>query len=170
MEITRLGPSDMEDSLTELSSLLIDAVEDGASVGFLLPLSREAATAWWSTTLAEVDQGRLAVLVARDGGEIVGTVQLRLAALPNGRHRAEVAKLLVRKAWRRRGTARALMTAIESVAREAGRSLLVLDTMQGSTAEQMYRSLGWVEVGPIPDYAGWPDGTLGATVVFYKRL
>jgi GNAT superfamily N-acetyltransferase len=81
-----------------------------------------------------------------------------------------VAKLLVRKAWRRRGAARALMAAIESVAREAGRSLLVLDTMQGSTAEQMYRSLGWIEVGPIPDYAAWPDGRLGATVVFYKRL
>jgi GNAT superfamily N-acetyltransferase len=160
----------MEDSLPELADLLIDAVEDGASVGFLLPLSKESAVAWWSTTLAEVDNGRLLVLVARDEGQVVGTVQLRMAALPNAGHRAEVAKLLVRKAWRRRGAARALMAAIESVAREAGRSLLVLDTMQGSTAEQMYRSLGWIEVGPIPDYAAWPDGRLGATVVFYKRL
>ena len=106
------------------------------------------------------------VLVAREAGAIVGTVQLRLAALPNAQHRAEVAKPLVRKAHRRRGTARALMASIEDVAREAGRSLLVLDTMGGSPAEKLYRTLGWTEVGPIPDYAAWPDGTLGPTVIF----
>ena len=170
MEIDRLDVSAMEDDLVELSDLLIDAVEDGASVGFLLPLTPEEAASWWSTILAEVDSGRLTVLVAREDGEIVGTVQLRLASMPNQRHRADVAKLLVRRAWRRRGTARALMASVESLARELGRSLLVLDTMAGSAAENLYRSLGWTEVGSIPDYAAWPDGKLGPTVIFYRRL
>jgi GNAT superfamily N-acetyltransferase len=170
MEIERLNASAMEDSLAELSDLLVDAVEDGASVGFLLPLTPEAAASWWSTILAEVDSGRLTVLVAREEGQIVGTVQLRLAPLPNARHRAEVAKLLVRRAWRRRGTARALMASVESVARELGRSLLVLDTMAGSAAQKLYLSLGWTEVGAIPDYAAWPDGKLGPTVIYYRRL
>src|ERR1700730_1927645 len=159
----------MEDHLAELSALLIDAVEDGASVGFLLPLSPEAAASWWSSILAEVDNGRVVVLVASDGGEIVGTVQLRPASLPNQRHRADVAKLLVRRAWRRRGTARALMASVESLARAMGRSLLVLDTMAGSAAQKLYLSLGWTEVGSIPDYAAWPDGKLGPTVIFYRR-
>jgi GNAT superfamily N-acetyltransferase len=170
MEVTRLEASAMEDALAKLSDLLVDVVEGGASVGFMLPFTKEAANAWWSTTLAEVDQGRVAVLVARDGEEIVGTVQLRMVAWANGQHRAEVAKLLVRRAWRRRGAARALMASVEDLAREAGRSLLVLDTMAGGAAEQLYRSLGWIDVGPIPDYAAWPDGRLGPTVIFYKRL
>jgi GNAT superfamily N-acetyltransferase len=170
MEIERLDASAMEDHLSELSDLLVDAVEDGAAVGFVLPLTREAAASWWSTILAEVDSGRLAILVARQDGAVVGTVQLRLSSMPNARHRAEVAKLLVRRAWRRRGTARALMASVESLARELGRSLLVLDTMGGSPAEKMYRSMGWNEVGSIPDYAAWPDGRLGPTVIFYRRI
>jgi GNAT superfamily N-acetyltransferase len=110
------------------------------------------------------------VLVAREEGKILGTVQLRHVPWANGRHRAEVNKLLVRTAWQRRGTGRALMAAVEDAAREAGRRLLVLDTMQGSAAEKLYRSTGWSEVGPIPAYANWPDGSLGPTVVYYKQL
>jgi GNAT superfamily N-acetyltransferase len=114
--------------------------------------------------------GRVAIFVAREDGAIVGSVQLRLSPMPNQPHRADVAKLLVRPAWRRRGTARALMLALELLANDLGRNLLVLDTMQGSAAEQLYRSMGWVEVGPIPDYAAWPDGTLGPTVIYYKLV
>ncbi len=170
VDISRLEPSEIADSLDDLADLLVDVVEGGASVGFVLPFSREEAAAWWSIHLADVRLGGVIVLLAREEGKIVGTVQLRLAPWANGRHRAEVNKLLVRTASRRRGTGRALMAAVEDVARQTGRRLLVLDTMQGSTAEKLYRSTGWSEVGPIPGYASWPDGSLGPTVVYYKRL
>jgi GNAT superfamily N-acetyltransferase len=89
---------------------------------------------------------------------------------PNGSHRAEVQKLIVARPFRGQGIGAALMTAVEAAAREAGRWLLVLDTRQGDTAERLYRRLGWVEAGVIPDFALNSEGTADATVVFYKRL
>ena len=170
MEIVRLHASEVSAAVPEFADLLVEVVEDGASVGFVLPFSRAEAEAWWSAVVPDVAAGRVLVWVAREDGAVVGAVQLKLSPMPNQRHRADVAKLLVRPAWRRRGIARALMDSLEAQAAELGRSLLVLDTMRGSAAEQLYRSMGWVEVGPIPDYAAWPDGSLGPTVVYYKRL
>ncbi|TMC77206.1 MAG: GNAT family N-acetyltransferase [Chloroflexi bacterium] len=106
----------------------------------------------------------------RERDRIIGTVQLRLALLPNSRHRAEVAKLLVHRDARRRGVARRLLAAIDKIARREGRTLLVLDTISGSEADRLYRSLGWSEVGSVPNYAAMPDGVLAATTFFYREL
>lgn len=170
VEIARLETSEVSYAIGDLATLLVEVVEDGASVGFMAGFSPEEAAAWWTATRAEVAGGRVVLFVARDDGAVVGTAQLKPSPMPNQHHRADVAKLLVRPAWRRRGIAKALMEALESTAKEMGRTLLVLDTMQGSAAEQLYRSTGWIEVGPIPEYAAWPDGSLGPTVVYYKRL
>jgi hypothetical protein len=48
--------------------------------------------------------------------------------------------------------------------------VLVLDTVTGGAAEQLYEKRGWTRVGVIPDYALMPDGALCATTVFYKAL
>jgi ribosomal protein S18 acetylase RimI-like enzyme len=101
---------------------------------------------------------------------LVGTVQLALATKPNGRHRGEVQKLLVHTTARRRGIAQKLLDAIERAALEAGRSLLVLDTEQGSDAERLYRRAGYSEAGVIPRFAATTAGPLTATVIFYKEL
>lgn len=159
------------DGLTEgLADLLADAVDGGASVGFVAPFGRDAAADWWRSLAPEVVSGRVVVLTARVGDRIVGTVQLRLAPLPNSRHRAEVAKLLVHRGARRRGVAHKLLSAIEDVARREGRTLLVLDTISGSEADRLYRSLGWTVVGSVPNYAAMPDGTLAPTTYFYREL
>ena len=110
------------------------------------------------------------LIVAREANRIVGTVQLRLAPLPNARHRAEVAKLLVHRDVRRCGIARMLLAAIERIARREGRTLLVLDTISGSEADHLYRTLGWTAVGSVPNYAAMPDGALAATTYFYRDL
>src|SRR5258708_14737711 len=153
-----------------LIHLLQDAVASGASVGFLPPLSTEDAQQYWSTVFVEVAQDTCVLLVAREAGQIVGSVQLALATKPNARHRAEVQKLFVLSSQRRRGIGRALMQAVEQVARSDGRTLLVLDTRQGDSAEQLYRTLGYCEVGVIPAYARGASGTLDSTVIFYKTL
>jgi GNAT superfamily N-acetyltransferase len=159
------------DRLTDgLAVLLADAVESGASVGFVAPFGRREAASWWRSIAADIESGRVILLVAREGDRTVGTVQLRLAPLPNSRHRAEVAKLLVRRDARRRGIAHRLLAAVEDVARREGRTLLVLDTISGSEADQLYRSLGWTEVGSVPNYAAMPDGTLAPTTYFYREL
>jgi acetyltransferase len=163
-------PEEEQLVLPELINLLQDAVVSGGSVGFLPPLSVADAHQYWSAVFQEVAQHSHVLLVARDAGRIVGSVQLALVTKPNALHRAEVQKLFVLQSQRRRGTGRALMQAVEQVAHEYRRTLLVLDTLQGDTAEHLYRTLGYHEAGVIPSYALSASGTLDSTVVFYKIL
>ena len=159
------------DGLTDaLGNLLADAVDGGASVGFVAPFGAREAADWWRSVSADIETRNVLLLVARLGDRIVGTVQLRLAPLPNARHRAEVAKLLVHRDVRRRGIARRLLAAIENVARREGRTLLVLDTISGSEADLLYHALGWTTVGSVPNYAAMPDGALAPTTYFYREL
>jgi GNAT superfamily N-acetyltransferase len=154
----------------EVAELLVDAVRSGASVGFLPPFTAVDAERWWRTLTDDVSMGRVLVLVMRVDGRALGTAQLRLAQLPNARHRAEVAKVLVHSSARRRGYGRMLMEAVETAARNAGRRLLILDTLTGSAAEPLYARLGWTRAAEIPAYAQIPDGRLASTTIFYKDL
>jgi GNAT superfamily N-acetyltransferase len=168
--IVRLSAAQLRESAHGLAAVLVDAVEDGASVGFLDPLDPAAAQAWWEGLAGAVADGRLALWVARDDNRIVGTVQLRLDQTPNGRHRGEVAKLMVHRSARKQGLGRALLRVAEQAAAEAGAGLLLLDTQTGSAAEGLYRGTSWTEVGVVPDYAADPAGTLQPTTFFYKRI
>ena len=168
--IERLSEEQARLLLPKLVSLLQDTVHGGSSVGFLPPLTFEAAREYWLETLNEVAQGKRLLLVSSEAGDVTGTVQLALVSKQNGLHRAEVQKLLVHSSFRNRGIARALMDAIEKSAREAGRTLLVLDTEQGSIAERLYERCGYTRAGIIPQYALSTDGSLINTVVFYKLL
>ena len=157
-------------AIPELAELLVDAVETGASVGFLPPLTAADAERWWGTLTDDVSAGRVLVLLLRVDGRALGTAQLRLAQLPNARHRAEVAKVLVHSSARHHGYGRMLMDAIEAAARNAGRHLLVLDTLSGTDAERLYARLGWTRVAEIPQYAEVPNGRFAATTIYYKDL
>ena len=151
--------------------MLIDCVEGGASVSFMLPMTRAKAEAFWRKVAAAASRGDRIVLVAEDdGGRIVGTVQLLLDLPENQPHRADVAKMLVHRAARRKGVAGALLEAAERSAREAGRTLLVLDTVTASDAYRLYERSGWQRVGEIPGYALWPDGRACPTTYFFKNL
>ena len=156
--------------IESLADVLIDCVEGGASVSFMAPLSRERAVAFWRGVAAGVTTGERAVLVAEDALGVCGTVQLVFAQPENQPHRADLAKMLVHRRARGRGLGAALMHAAEDVARESGKTLLVLDTITGSVADRLYERLGWQRVGVIPDYALMPQGGLSATTVFYRYV
>ncbi len=159
LEIVRLDGPTFEAAIPDLALILADAVAAGASVGFLLPFTPNDAASWWQSIAPDVARGDVIVVVARIERRVVGTAQLRLARLPNARHRA-----------RRRGVATALMREIERVALAEGRTLLVLDTIAESEAVQLYLKRGWARAGEIPGYAGMPDGELRPTVIFYRTL
>jgi predicted N-acetyltransferase YhbS len=142
-------------------------VAGGASLGFVAPFSARDAEAWWSGQLADPS---VVVLVACEENDVVGTVSLSLPYQPNQQHRADMRKLMVLPAARRRGIGADLVAAAEAEARRLGRTLIVLDTEEDS-AEDFYLELGYVEVGTIPQFAlGATDGRLHATVIFYKLL
>jgi acetyltransferase len=170
----RIDPLDADGALRHraaLAALLQDAVDGGASVGFLPPLGAEEAAAYWDSVGAALRDGSRVLLAAcGPDGAIVGSGQLDLATRPNALHRAEVVKVMVHRAARRRGVGRALMLALEAEARRRGRTTLVLDTRQGDPSEALYRALGWTLAGTVPRYARSADGTLHATAIYYRLL
>ena len=156
--------------IQELSDVLIDCVEGGASVSFMLPIARRTAVSFWQDVAACVARGERILLIAEDAaGRIVGTVQLIVAQAENQPHRADVAKMLVHRRARRHGVGAALLVAAESAALAAGKNLLVLDTASGD-AERLYAKLGWQRCGVIPDYALLPAGGFCDTTFFYRAL
>lgn len=156
--------------LPELIALLRDAVDSGASLGFLPPLTDTQAASFWQSTLREVSADTRAMVIAEVDGTIVGAVQIHPATQPNAAHRAELQKLFVLRTHRRQGLARALMAAVEAEGKRRSRSLLILDTMAGDEAESLYRSLSYSRVGEIPGYARQGDGSLTATAIYYKLV
>jgi GNAT superfamily N-acetyltransferase len=159
-----------EAQIGELAGVLIDCVEGGASVSFMLPLTRERAEAFWRRVAQDVAAGARALLVAEDAHGVCGTVQLVFDLPENQPHRADLAKMLVHRRARRQGLGAALMRAAEATARECGRTLLVLDAVTGGDAARLYEHLGWTRVGVIPGYALFPHGGLCATTVYYRQL
>jgi ribosomal protein S18 acetylase RimI-like enzyme len=156
----------IEASIDELAELLMLVVHDGASIGFLPPLPRSDAEDYWRSVLSP----EVILFVARLDERIVGTVQLQLCTKANGRHRAEIAKLMTHPNHRRHGIGRLLMQSAEQRARLEGRSLLVLDTREGDPSNHLYTSLGYINAGRIPDYARSANGQLDATMIYYKQL
>jgi GNAT superfamily N-acetyltransferase len=170
IEIRRLDATEARTQLDGLAAVLVDCVAGGASVGYMAPFSHEQARAAFAAWAAEVEQGRRLILAAYADGELVGTVQVILALMPNQPHRGEIAKMLVHRLARGRGIAQRLMERAESEARAEGKALLVLDAVTGGDAARLYSRLGWTEVGVIPDFALYPDGRPCDTTYFFKRL
>lgn len=161
-------PTEVE--LDALADVLVDCVEGGASVSFMHPFGRDRALAFWQRVAEDVRAGKRALIVAEDDAGICGTVQLVLDLPENQPHRAELVKMLVHRRARCHGLAAILMRAAESLALEQSRTLLVLDTVTGSTAERLYTRLGWQRLGVVPRYALMPDGAVCDATFFYKDL
>ena len=152
-----------------LAEVLADCVEGGASVSFMLPMTRAKAVSFWRNAAKAVARGERLLFVAEDEAGIVGTVQVILDLPENQPHRADVAKMLVHRRARRQGVGERLLQAAEDGARASGRTLLVLDTASDAAA-RLYSRAGWQVVGVIPGYALLPDGPPCATTYFYKAL
>lgn len=169
--VRRVGEDEARTCAFALADVLVDCVEGGASVGFLRPLAHDRAVAFWTSVAGAVERGERVLLVAEDpAGRIVGTVQLVLALPENQPHRADVVKMLVHRSARRQGIGERLMAAVDQVARDEGRSVLVLDAVTGGDAERLYERAGWQRVGVVPRYALMPDGEPCATTFFYKHV
>lgn len=158
-------------ALADLSEVLADCVEGGASLGFMSPYRAQDAAPFWQGVAAAVGRREVLLVVAEDDdGRVVGTVQVGFATKPNQPHRGDLMKLLVHRRARGLGLSRLLMEAAETAAAEAGRTLLVLDTATGEPAEKIYERLGWCRTGVIPNYALFPDGRYCDTTIFYKQI
>lgn len=169
MTLRRLQTVD-DSQVEQLAAVTIDCVEGGASIGFMLPFTRERAMAFWDRVAADVEGGKRALIVAEDEHGICGTVQLIFDLPDNQPHRADLAKMQVHRRARRQGLGESLMRAAEATARECGKTLLVLDAVTDGDAYRLYSRLGWVRVGDIPNFALFPAGGYCSTTYFYRDL
>jgi GNAT superfamily N-acetyltransferase len=159
-----------EAQIGALADVLVDCVEGGASVGFMHPLTRDRAVAFWRRVARGVAAGERALLAAEDAHGLCGTVQLVLDQPENQPHRADLVKMLVHRRARRQGLAAALLRAAEEMGRQCGKTLLVLDAVTGGDAARLYERLGWVRVGDVPNFALMPRGEFCSTTYFYRDL
>lgn len=168
MEIRRIVEATPAE-LDGLAEVLIECVDNGASVSFMQPMTRDKALRFWRGVAQSAARGERVLLAAVEGGRVLGTVQVILEQPENQPHRADVAKMLVLPGARRRGLGEALMRAAEAAAAESGKTLLVLDTASDE-AKRLYERCGWQRVGTIPQYALLPQGSYCDTVYYYKAL
>jgi GNAT superfamily N-acetyltransferase len=170
VRVQELPAAAVEKHLDALAQLLLDAHESGMALGLAAPLSREGGRAAYSDAAAKLSPGERLLFAAFDGDELVGAVQLDRAEAGNGRHRAEIRRLVVRADRRGSGVGRALMDAASDAARGLGVRLLWLSTHEGTDADRIYERLGWTRVGVIPDYAELPNGELSGNAFYFRRL
>ncbi|HEY1396259.1 GNAT family N-acetyltransferase [Roseateles sp.] len=168
MELIELRSTD-RDWMPALGELFFDVVDGGGSLGFLEDVDEGQMREYWEGVFEQLGP-RHRLWVAREGDRMLGTVQLSLCGKPNQRHRGDVMKLMVHRDARRRGVAVQLMAVLERTAREAGLTLLTLDTEAQSAAETFYQSQGFQRSGEIPFFAANPQGELQATALYWKWL
>jgi GNAT superfamily N-acetyltransferase len=159
-----------DEQIEQFADVTIDCVAGGASIGFMLPFPRERALAFWDRVATDVEAGKRALIVAEDEQGICGTVQLIFDLPDNQPHRADLAKMQVHRRARKQGLGEALMRAAENLARECGKTLLVLDAVTDGDAYRLYARLGWVKVGDVPNFALFPSGAFCSTTYFYRDL
>lgn len=162
--------SRLEERLPQLITLLQDAVNQGASVGFLAPLVTPLARAYWQDVAMQVAAGKKMIWLAEGSSTLLGAVQLEPCRRENGLQRGEVQKLFILSQARRLGIAASLMDTLEQHALDNRIRTLYLDTEEGSPAEVFYQRLGYYRVGTIPDYAHTSTGQPCATAIYYKQL
>jgi GNAT superfamily N-acetyltransferase len=170
MKIRRVAATEAHDCVEPLADILVDCVEGGASVGFMLPIARKTATDFWRKVADGVAAGERVLLIAEDEQGIVGTVQLILSLPQNQPHRGDVVKMLVHRRGRRQGIAEKLLAVLDEEATKEGRNVLVLDAVTGGDAERLYMRTGWQVAGSVPKYALMPNGGYCATTFMYKHL
>jgi GNAT superfamily N-acetyltransferase len=170
VRIVEFDAAAVERSLNDLARLLLDAHDAGMALGLAAPLEREDAAAAYRDAAARLAPGERVLLAALDGDDVVGAVQLNRSEAGNGRHRAEIRRLVVRADRRGTGVGRALLEAIVDVARGLGLRLLWLSTHEGTDADRIYGRLGWTRVGVVPDYAELPSGELAGNAFYFLRL
>lgn len=103
--------------------------------------------------------------------EVGGVVSLYKPESETGPFRAELEKLFTSPSHRRKGIARLIIRELERVAREDGRWSILLGTIVGTEAEDVYARLGYRLMGVVKEYGISPiDGGLVDASWFSKDL
>ncbi|MGB7390850.1 GNAT family N-acetyltransferase [Marinomonas sp.] len=168
MELLKVD--DLNPYLNDLVELLCDAVDSGAPIGFLPPLSEPEAKAYWLSINEELQVNSRQVLLVREEDKIVGSVQIAMSPKANALHRCDVEKLMVHTEARENGLGSILMQGVERVAASMQRQLLILEVRSDDIAHNMYVKLGFTPFGEVPNYTRSANGALHNSTFFFKEI
>ena len=168
--VATMSGDEVREHAQALSGLLRDGFAAGSALGFVVPVDDPDLDHYLASVADEIDARRRTLIAARRGDLVAGMVQVLPDMAANGRHRAEVQKLVVAETQRGRGVARQLLEAAETAARSSGIRLLYLSTHAHLPAVELYRSAGWHEVGRIPGWAIVPGGQAVENVFYWKPV
>ncbi|GAB3485020.1 GNAT family N-acetyltransferase [Marinomonas epiphytica] len=156
--------------LDDLTDLLCDAVDSGAPIGFLPPMSETEAKSYWLSVNDDLQINARQVLLVRDEDTVVGSVQIGMSPKANALHRCDIEKLMVHTQARENGIGGMLMQGVERVAAAMQRQLLILEVRSDDIAHDMYVGMGYVPFGEVPNYTRSANGMLHNSTFFYKEI
>jgi len=169
--IRHIRARDLKHVITDLTDVFVDTVNNGSPLGFMPPITRDAARDFWITLLPELEAGsRLLLVASNEQGRVVGSGQLALSQRSNSPHRAELQRLFVSRTVRGQGIGASLVLALQNIARQYGRSLITLSTRHNEPAEDFYMALGYTVVGVIPGWTIGRDGERYDHATLYLQL
>jgi ribosomal protein S18 acetylase RimI-like enzyme len=147
--LTRFRGSDLED----LCDAADEAIRAGGGFGWVAPPPRVVMERFWKGVLAVPER---TLFVGRLDGVIAGSVQLVRPSRNNEAqaHACTVTNTFVAAWARRRGLARAIVTAATTMAQENGFRVVNLDVRETQGAAlALFESLGFQRWGTHPRYA-----------------
>ena len=154
-----------DDDWPRLYPLFAQVVADGRTYAYPEGLSQEQARPLW------MEQPPGTTVVALDGDEVLGTAKTGPNRPGRGSHVA-TASFMVAPGARGRGVGRALGEHVLTWARDAGfRSMqfnAVVETNEA--AVHLWRALGFVVVGTVPEAFDHPDHGLVGLHVMHRPL
>lgn len=165
------GENLSEDLSLHLVQLLAEVIADGGSMGFFADVTTTELNKFWASEFSKVRSGVNVLVCAMDTEDIcVAAGILTFETKENGRHRADVRKLMTHPQYRHMGIASQILARLEAIASERGVRLLSLRTKEGSAASVLYSRMGWTLMGSVPNYAVGPNRSLHSVSFYYKEM
>ncbi|MEP6727043.1 MAG: GNAT family N-acetyltransferase [Bacteroidota bacterium] len=156
-------------------SILEDAAPANTALGELVANARVAGDtgdsfllAFGNTPMIHPDEHHI-ILAAYDDKLVIGMLTLLLDNPATQPGRAQIARLITREKYRRKGVASTLIQLAEKLASKNGSKILTLETAVGNHAASLYKKSGFKIQSIEPGFASLPDGSITDTVIYWKR-
>ena len=142
-----------EQTGTGILRVMNQALRNETTIGFPGPLDPALGQAIVANLKEDVEARRCHVLVAEEGGQIVGQLILTPHRLPNCKHLVELSRGIIDPSFRGAGLALSAFREVAKKCDEIGGEVIYLDVRAGTVAAELWKSFGFVPFGKLTDYA-----------------
>jgi L-amino acid N-acyltransferase YncA len=142
-----------EQTGTGILRVMNQVLRNETTIGFPGPLDLASGQAIIANLNQDVKAQRCHVLVAEEGGRVVGQLILTPHRLPNCKHLVELSRGIIDPSFRGAGLALSAFREIAKKCDEIEAEVIYLDVRAGTVAAELWKSFGFVPFGKLADYA-----------------